>query len=125
MTDWDLMADQQAGGEEVRRVFEALDALKAMEDPKARAAAISAFLKEQQKRLGELSRLRRDYVLEQRAAKGPRRVIAEDIGVSQSTVQDIELGYTGSGRTRPPTGKGKQRETRSGEDQGVERPSAE
>ncbi|MFB8347977.1 helix-turn-helix domain-containing protein [Streptomyces niveus] len=98
------MAEQRdSDEEEVRRVFDALDGLVAIEDPQARAKAISAFLKEQQPRLRKLSKLRRDYVLEQRAKKVSRRQIAEDIGVSQSTVQDIELGYTGSGRNRPPT----------------------
>ncbi|MET8609739.1 hypothetical protein [Streptomyces misionensis] len=102
------MAEEQTGGEEeVRRVFDALDALEAMEDPKARARAISAFLREQQPRLRRLSALRRDYVLGERRAKVTRKKIADDIGVSPSTVQDIELGYTGSGRSRPPTGKGK------------------
>ena len=97
------MADQPDGDdEEVRRVFDALDDLAAMEDPAARAKAISAFLRQQQPRLRKLSKLRRDYVLEQRAKKVSRRQIAEDIGVSPSTVQDIELGYTGSGRNRPP-----------------------
>ncbi|MEU9794637.1 hypothetical protein AB0E27_29160 [Streptomyces sparsogenes] len=84
-----------------------LDALEAIEDPKARAHATSAFLREQQPRLRRLSRLRRDYVLDQRRRKVPRKKIADDIGVSPSTVQDIELGYTGSGRNRTPAGKGK------------------
>ncbi|WP_228994727.1 hypothetical protein [Streptomyces sp. DH8] len=100
------MADEQAGGEEeVRHVFDALDALKAIEDPRARAKAISAFLKEQQPRLRELSELRRAYVRDQRKQKVPRWKIAEDIGVSASTVQDIEHGYSGSGRARPPKAK--------------------
>jgi FixJ family two-component response regulator len=102
------MAEEKAGGEEeVQRVFDALDALEAMTDPKARAAAISAFLREQQPRLRKLSKLRRDYVLAQRAQKVTRKQIATDIGVSPSTVQDIELGYSGSGRDREPTGKRK------------------
>ena len=97
------MADDTAGGdEEVRRVFDSLDALEAIEDPKTRARAISAFLKVQQARLRKLSALRREYVLQERRNKVPRRQIAEDIGVSASTVQDIELGYTGSGRNRSP-----------------------
>lgn len=100
------MAEHNSDGKgEVQRVFDALDALEAMEDPKARAYAISAFLREQQERLRKLSALRRDYVLEERRNRVPRRQIAEDIGVSPSTVQDIELGYTGSGRNRAPTGK--------------------
>lgn len=110
MRDGNRMADEEVSGDgEVRRVFDALDALAAMDDPKARARAISAFLREQQPRLRKLSELRRDYVKEQRAQKVPRRVIATDIGVSPSTVQDIEAGYSGSGRTRTPSGKGKRR----------------
>ncbi|MFJ4627126.1 helix-turn-helix domain-containing protein [Streptomyces sp. NPDC088847] len=107
------MAEESAGGEEeVRRVFDALEALKSMEDPKAQAKAITTFLKEQQARLKELSEIRRAYVLGQRAQKVTRKQIASDIGASQSTVQDIELGYTRSGRDRPPTGKRK----RAGDD---------
>jgi hypothetical protein len=105
------MADQQPGGEEeVQRVFDALDGLKAMKDPKARAKAISAFLREQQPRLRELSELRRAYVKDERKRKVPRWKIAEDIGVSASTVQDIEQGYSGSGRARPPKGETKRAE---------------
>ncbi|MFE6021636.1 helix-turn-helix domain-containing protein [Streptomyces sp. NPDC056441] len=101
------MAEEQAGSEEeVQRVFDALDAVEAIEDPKSRARAISAFLGVQQPRLRKLSKLRRDYVLEERAKKVSRRQIAEDIGVSPSTVQDIEFGYSGSGKTRPRKEKG-------------------
>ncbi|MFE3149129.1 helix-turn-helix domain-containing protein [Streptomyces sp. NPDC059218] len=100
------MADEMGDPEEVQRVFDALDAIEAMDDPKSRARAISAFLRVQQPRLRKLSQLRRDYVVGERAKKVSRRQIAEDIGVSPSTVQDIELGYTKSGRDRTPTGKG-------------------
>jgi len=82
-------------------VFEALDALKAMTDEAARARQISAVLREQQPRLKELSALRREYVLAQRKKKVSYRKIAGEIGVSASTVQDIERGYSGSGRDRP------------------------
>ncbi|MFC9341437.1 helix-turn-helix domain-containing protein [Streptomyces sp. NPDC057020] len=96
------MAEESAGGEEeARQVFEALDALKAMTDEAARARGISAVLKEQQPRLKELSALRRAYVLDQRAKNVSYRKIAAEIGVSSSTVQDIERGYSGSGRDRP------------------------
>ncbi|MFZ4160488.1 helix-turn-helix domain-containing protein [Streptomyces griseoincarnatus] len=118
-----MAEDQPTGEEEVRRVFDALDALEAMHDPKARAAAISAFLREQQPRLRRLSELRRDYVLEQRARKVTRKQIAEDIGVSPSTVQDIEQGYSGSGRNRPPTGKGRRRKSDSGDGNGDDAPT--
>lgn len=96
------MAEKSGDGEaEVQRVFDALDGLKAIDDPAARAKAISAFLKEQQPRLRELSKLRQEYVRAQREKKVPRWKIAEEIGVSPSTVQDIEVGYSGSGKTRP------------------------
>ncbi|WP_405961205.1 helix-turn-helix domain-containing protein [Streptomyces sp. NBC_00024] len=100
-----MAEEQTGGGEEAQRVFDALDALKAMEDPTAQAKAISAFLREQGKRIKELSDLRRDYVLDERKKKVPHRKIAENIGVSPSTVQDIERGYSGSGRSRPRTKK--------------------
>lgn len=121
MADWDLMADREDGGEdggeEVRRVFDALDALEAMEDPRARAHAISQLLRVQHPRLKKLSALRREYVLQRRAEKATRRTIAEEIGVSPSTVQDIELGYSGSGKVRGPIGKGKQRGTDGGDEE--------
>ncbi|WNI20357.1 hypothetical protein [Actinacidiphila sp. ITFR-21] len=89
-------------------MFDALDALAAMEDPSARARAISAFLRQQQKRIKVLSELRREYVLAQRALKVPHRTLAAELGVSLATIQDIERGYSGSGRSRPrTTGKAK------------------
>lgn len=102
------MAEVEAeGDEEARRVFEALDALAAMEDPAARARAISTFLRQQQRRIKELSELRRAYVLGERAQKKPHRALAAELGVSLATIQDIERGYSGSGRSRPRTGKAK------------------
>jgi DNA-binding XRE family transcriptional regulator len=119
------MADLEDGGgdvsEEVRRVIDGLKALKAMEDPRARAHAISAFLRKQPEELQELKALRREYVLRRRAERATRKTIAEEIGVSPSTVQDIELGYSGSGKARGPIGKGKQRGTRDGGDTEGER----
>ena len=88
-------------------MFEALDALKALEDPAVRARAISLFLREQGPRIKELSEIRREYVLEQRALKVPHRKLATDLGVSLGTVQDIERGYSGSGRSRPRAGQKK------------------
>ncbi|WP_328638425.1 hypothetical protein [Streptomyces canus] len=110
-----MAEDQPTGEEEVRRVFDALDALKAMDDPKAQAAAITRFLREQRDRIRELSEIRRAYVLSQRAQKVTRKQIGADIGASPSTVQDIELGYTRSGTQRPATGKGRRRKSDSGD----------
>ncbi|MEV6738648.1 hypothetical protein AB0N14_17635 [Streptomyces sp. NPDC051104] len=96
------MADEQAGvDEEAQRVFDALDDLMAMEDEGARARAISAVLRRQQDLIKRLSGVRRDYVLKQRAAKVSVRKLAAELEVSPSTIQDIERGYSGSGKTRP------------------------
>ncbi|MFG2404221.1 hypothetical protein ACGFR8_07755 [Streptomyces brevispora] len=95
------MAEEVAFEEEAQRVFDALDGLAAMDDPAAQARAISRVLKEQPKRNQQLKAIRRNYVLDQRAAKVPYRTIATQLGVSAGTVQDIERGYSGSGRDRP------------------------
>ncbi|MDX2649278.1 helix-turn-helix domain-containing protein [Streptomyces sp. PA03-1a] len=95
------MADRLTDGEEARRVQEALEALKRMEDPAARARAISEVLRAQPETTRELKALRRQYVLDQRAEHVPYRSIATQLGVSLATVQDIERGYSGSGRDRP------------------------
>ncbi|MEU6929003.1 hypothetical protein AB0A05_07545 [Streptomyces sp. NPDC046374] len=96
------MADEQAGGGEVaQRVFDALEALKSIEDEALRAREISTFLRAYGPKIKELSDLRRDFVLGQRAQEVSVRKIATQIGVSPSTVQDIERGYSGSGKTRP------------------------
>ncbi|MCX4550549.1 MULTISPECIES: helix-turn-helix domain-containing protein [unclassified Streptomyces] len=96
------MADEQSGGGEVaRRVFEALEALKGIDDEADRAREISVFLRAYGPEIKELSDLRRDFVLGQRKQEVSVRKIAAQIGVSPSTVQDIERGYSGSGKTRP------------------------
>ncbi|MFI1702989.1 helix-turn-helix domain-containing protein [Streptomyces griseoruber] len=102
------MAGEQAGGGEVaQRVFDALEALKAIEDEGDRAREISAFLRNYGPKVKELSDLRREYVLDQRRQQVSVRKLASKIGVSPSTVQDIERGYSGSGKTRPRQEKGK------------------
>ncbi|MGA5497766.1 helix-turn-helix domain-containing protein [Streptomyces cinereoruber] len=96
------MAEELAGdGEEAQRVFDALDALKDIEDEEARAREISKFLREYGPRIKELSDIRRAYVLDQRVQKTSVRALAAKLGVHPSTVQDIERGYSGSGKTRP------------------------
>ena len=87
--------------EEAQRVFDALDAIEAMEDPVARARAISRLLKDQTQRTKRLKEQRREVVLELRRRKVTYREIATTLGVSMGTVQDIERGYSGSGRDRP------------------------
>ncbi|WTW95449.1 helix-turn-helix domain-containing protein [Streptomycetaceae bacterium NBC_01309] len=96
------MAEEQAvGGEVAQRVFDALEALKRIDDEAARAREISVFLRAYGPKIKELSDIRRDYVLDQRGQDVSVRKIAAEIGVSPSTVQDIERGYSGSGKTRP------------------------
>lgn len=85
-------------------MIDAMDAVEAMADPEARARAISEVLADQTKRGKRWKDLRRQVVLDLRAQDPPvpHRKIATLLGISSSTVQDIERGYTGSGRNRPP-----------------------
>ncbi|WP_434593385.1 hypothetical protein [Streptomyces sp. A5-4] len=82
-------------------MFDALEALKGIEDEEVRAREISTFLRAYGPKIKELSDIRRDYVLGQRRDEVSVRKLAVKIGVSASTVQDIERGYSGSGKTRP------------------------
>lgn len=89
--------------EEAQRVIDAMDALEAMPDPEARAKAISEVMADQTKRSKRWKEMRRKVVLDLRAQEPPvpHRKIATLLGISSSTVQDIERGYTGSGKNRP------------------------
>lgn len=98
------MAEKEPEGpieEEVRRVFDALDAIEAMEDSLLKAQVISRLLRDQTERTKRLKRYRRKVVLDLRQQKVTYREIAKSLGVSIGTVQDIERGYSGSGRDRP------------------------
>jgi hypothetical protein len=90
--------------EEAQRVIEAMDAVEAIDDPELRARAISEVLADQTARAKKWREDRRQFVLEQRGKK-PKpvsyRKIAEMLGISLRTVQDIEAGYSGSGKNRP------------------------
>lgn len=89
--------------EEAQRVIDAMNAVEAMADPQERAKAISEVLAHQADRSGEWRKMRRQVVLDMRAQQPAvsYRKIAALLGVSLGTVQDIERGYTGSGRDRP------------------------
>ncbi|MFF7142289.1 transposase family protein [Streptomyces nodosus] len=88
--------------EEVQRVFDALDGLAEIEDPKARALAVAKILKGWSKQGGKLRELRRQAVLELLAPKEASvRSVAKELGVSPTTIQDIKAGYAGSGKERP------------------------
>ena len=89
--------------EEAQRVIDAMNAVEAMTDPLERAKAIGEVMADQAERGKRWREMRREVVLEMRAQKPPvsYRKIAAALGVGLATVQDIERGYTGSGRNRP------------------------
>ncbi|NUS78489.1 MAG: hypothetical protein HOV70_20135 [Streptomyces sp.] len=89
--------------EEAQRVIDAMNAVEAIADPEVRAKAISEVLADQAQRAKQWREDRRQFVIEQRAKQPPvsYRKIAAMLGVSLRTVQDIEAGYTGSGKNRP------------------------
>lgn len=87
--------------QEVQRVFDGLDAVESMEDSLEKAQIISRLLRDQTERTKRLKEHRRRIVLLLRSQKVTYRGIAESLGVSIGTVQDIERGYSGSGKNRP------------------------
>ena len=89
--------------EEAQRVIDAMDAVEAMTDAHERARAIGEVMADQAERGKRWRELRRQVVLDMRAQDPPvsYRKIAAALGVSLATVQDIERGYTGSGKDRP------------------------
>ncbi|MEU5716584.1 hypothetical protein AB0G71_12465 [Streptomyces sp. NPDC020403] len=84
-------------------MIDAMNAVEAMTDPQERARAISEVMADQADRGKRWRELRREVVLDMRAQTPPvsYRKIAASLKVSLATVQDIERGYTGSGRDRP------------------------
>lgn len=91
--------------EEAQRVIKAMDAVEAITDPESRARAISEVLADQADRAKRWREDRRKVVLDLRGQVPPvsYRKIATLLGVSLRTVQDIEAGYSGSGKHRPRT----------------------
>jgi DNA-directed RNA polymerase specialized sigma24 family protein len=87
--------------EEVRRVSEALDAVERIADPEARVRAMSQAMAEQVKRTTAWKEERKALVLQLREDKVSLRKIAERVGTSLGTVQDILRGHSGSWSTRP------------------------
>ena len=88
--------------EEARRVFEAIDALEVIADPRERAVALGEVLKGMPSRNKRLKELRQQAVNELLARDGASlRTVGADLGLNYSTVQDIARGYSGSGRSRP------------------------
>lgn len=99
--------------EEAQRVIDAMNAVEAIADPEVRARAISEVLAHQADRGAEWRKMRRQVVLDLRAQTPPvsYRKIAKMLGIGLATVQDIETGYTGSGRNRPRAKKNAEKET--------------
>ncbi|MFC9682702.1 helix-turn-helix domain-containing protein [Streptomyces sp. NPDC056948] len=89
--------------EEAQRVIDAMNAVEAMTDPEQRAKAIGEVMADQAERGKRWREMRRQVVLEMRAQQPPvsYRKIADALGIGLATVQDIERGYTGSGKDRP------------------------
>lgn len=87
--------------EEVQRVFDALDGLAEIQDPKARALAVVKVLKNWPEQSTKLRELRRQAILELLAPEDASvRKIAKELGVSPTTIQDVAAGYSRSGRDR-------------------------
>lgn len=83
-------------------MFDAMDALAEIADPRARALAVGEVLKNLPDRNRRLKELRQAAVAELLARPGASlRKVGEDLGMNFSTVQDIAAGYSGSGRDRP------------------------
>lgn len=87
--------------EEVQRVSDALDAIERIEDPEARVRAMSKAMAQQVERQRAWKEQRRDVVQRLRGEGVTYRGIADRLGMSLATVQDILRGYSGSGTHRP------------------------
>ncbi|MFD8234023.1 helix-turn-helix domain-containing protein [Streptomyces sp. NPDC059696] len=91
--------------EEVQRVVDAMNAVRAIEDPVRRARAISELLKAQTEKEPELREERREIVLKMREENVSFRKIAAALDVSLGTVQDIVRGHSGPWGTRSKKGQ--------------------
>lgn len=84
-------------------MVDAVNALRAIEDPVRRARAISDLLKAQTENEPGLRDERREIVLQMRADNVSFRKIAAALNVSVGTVQDIVRGHSGPWGSRPKT----------------------
>ncbi|MFI8360735.1 helix-turn-helix domain-containing protein [Streptomyces sp. NPDC085612] len=80
---------------------EALDAVERIPDPEARVRAMSQAMAEQVKRTAAWKEERKALVFQLREEKVSLRKIAERVGTSLGTVQDILRGHSGSWGSRP------------------------
>ncbi|WP_200309452.1 helix-turn-helix domain-containing protein [Streptomyces adelaidensis] len=81
-------------------MVDAVNAVRAIEDPVRRARAISDLLKAQTSAEPDLRDERREIVLRMREEKVSFRKIAAELNVSLGTVQDIVRGHSGPWGTR-------------------------
>ena len=86
-------------------MVDAVNAVRAIEDPARRARAISDLLKTQTATEPELRDERREIVLRMREEKISFRKIAAALDVSLGTVQDIVRGHSGPWGSRPKKGE--------------------
>lgn len=87
-------------------MFDALDELERIADPKARALALGEVLKSLPNQNKRLKKARQQAVGELLGRDGASlRSVGADLGISFSTVQDIVRGYSGSGSKRPKKGE--------------------
>ncbi|MGW2501841.1 helix-turn-helix domain-containing protein [Streptomyces sp. NPDC001588] len=82
-------------------MVDAVNAVRAIEDPHRRARAITQLLKEQSDAESGLRDERREIVLQMREEQISFRKIAALLGVSPGTVQDIVKGHSGPWTRRP------------------------
>ncbi len=82
-------------------MVDAVNAVRAIEDPVRRARAISDLLKAQTSTEPDLRDERREIVLRMREENISFRKIAAALDVSLGTVQDIVRGHSGPWGARP------------------------
>ncbi|MCF3101444.1 sigma-70 family RNA polymerase sigma factor [Streptomyces roseoverticillatus] len=87
--------------EEVRRVSEALDEVERIADPEARVQAMSRVMADQVKRNVRWKDERSQMVFKLKSEGLSLRKIADRVGTSLGTVQDILRGHSGSWKDRP------------------------
>ncbi|MEW2164381.1 hypothetical protein AB0912_15515 [Streptomyces sp. NPDC007084] len=102
--------------EEVRRVFEALDAVEAITDPEARSRAqsqVTAEVRERSSRWMKERTTLANRIKQEEGEKATIRGLSKRLGVAPGTVQDMLDGYRGSGQRRSPTARRKGRAAES------------
>lgn len=82
-------------------MVDAVEAVRAIEDPTRKARAISELLKAQADGETGLRQERREIVLRMREEGVSFRKIAAELSVSLGTVQDIVRGHSGPWGSRP------------------------